>query len=95
MWMSVHWACRAVTAERLLFEHAQNRWRYDMMHKMTALSAYVVMQGGFKHKLHASVVDGWRVPPMRTLCIQIATKICITPTTKYRRLAIHWAIIRC
>ena len=26
--------------------HAQNRWRYELLHKMTALNIYVVIQGG-------------------------------------------------
>ena len=37
-------------------KHAQNRWRYDLLHKMSALNVCIVMQGGFKHELHAFVV---------------------------------------
>ena len=37
-------------------KHAQNRWRYDLVHKITALNVYMVLQGGFKHELHAFVV---------------------------------------
>ena len=43
--------------------HAQNRWRYELLHKMTALNIYVVIQGGLNtncthlwslgHPLHA------------------------------------------
>ena len=27
--------------------HAQNRWRYELLHKITALNVCIVMQGGF------------------------------------------------
>ena len=37
-------------------KHAQNRWRYELLHKITALNVYMVLQGGFKHELHAFVV---------------------------------------
>ena len=36
-------------------KHAQNRWRYELLHKMTALNVYMVLQGGFEHELHAFV----------------------------------------
>ena len=37
-------------------KHAQNRWRYQLLHKITALNVHIVMQGGFEHELHAFVV---------------------------------------
>ena len=56
-------------------KHAQNRWRYDLLHKMPALNVYIVMQGGLKTKLHASVV-GWaptaHTPTSRSLAEQNA-----------------------
>ena len=37
-------------------KYAQNRWRYELLHKITALNVFIVMQGGFEHELHAFVV---------------------------------------
>ena len=36
-------------------KHAQNRWISGLLHKKTALKVYMVLQGGFKHELHAFV----------------------------------------
>ena len=37
-------------------KHAENRWRYEILHGKPALNVYMVTQVGFKHELHAFVV---------------------------------------
>ena len=68
-------------------KHAQNRWRYDLLHKITALNVYIVMQRGFKHELHAFVV-AWaptaHTPISRSLAEQNANFLMASHAEKLR-----------
>ena len=48
-------------------KHAQNRWRYGLLHRRTALNVFMVIQGGFKHELHAFAVAGAPTAPTPTI----------------------------